>query len=127
VSGTSGDVRELLALESRGDARAALALDMFCYRLRKYIGSYLAVLGGADAVVFGGGIGENAPEIRARTCRGMEWCGLRLDEARNARVIGAEGVISADGSPVRALVIPVDEEFVIARDTLDCLRRHRGR
>jgi acetate kinase len=127
VSGASGDVRELLARESRGGARAALAIDMFCYRLRKYIGSYLAVLGGADAVVFGGGIGENAAEIRARTCRGMEWCGLRLDEGRNARVIGVEGEISADGSPVRALVIPVDEESVIARDTLDCLREHRGR
>ena len=123
VSGASGDVRELLALESRDDARAALALDMFCYRLRKYIGSYLAVLGGADAVVFGGGIGENAAEIRARTCRGMEWCGLRLDEARNARLAGAEGVISAEGSPVRALVIPVDEEMIIARDTLACLRK----
>jgi acetate kinase len=125
LSGASGDVRELLALESRGDARAALAIDMFCYRLRKYIGSYLAVLGGADAVVFGGGVGENAAEIRARTCRGMEWCGLRLDEARNARVIGVEGTISADDSPVRALVIPVDEELVIARDTRQCLLEHR--
>lgn len=123
LSGASGDVRELLALASRGDARAALAVDMFCYRLRKYIGSYLAVLGGADAIVFGGGIGENAPEIRARACRGMEWCGLRLDEARNARLVGAEGVISADASPIRAVVIPVDEEIIIAHDTLACLRK----
>jgi acetate kinase len=127
ISGASGDVRELLALESRGDARAALAIDMFCYRLRKYIGSYLAVLGAADAVVFGGGVGENAADIRARTCRGMEWCGLRLDEARNARAIGVEGVISADGSPVRAIVIPVNEEILIARDTRDCLLEHRQR
>jgi acetate kinase len=127
VSGASGDVRELLALELRGDARAALALDMFCYRLRKYVGSYLALLGGADAVVFGGGIGENAADIRARTCRGMEWCGLRLDEARNARVVGAEGMISADGSPIRAWVILVDEEILIARDTRDCLLKNQGR
>ena len=127
VSGASRDVRELIELESRGDARAALAIDMFCYRLRKYIGSYLAVLGGADAVVFGGGIGENAAELRARTCRGMEWCGLRIDEARNARVVGVEGTISADDSPVRAFVIPVDEELVIARDTRQCLLEHRER
>jgi acetate kinase len=127
VSGASGDVRELLALESRGDARAALALDMFCYRLRKYIGSYLAVLGGAEAVVFGGGVGENAPDVRARTCRGMEWCGLRLDEGRNARLVGGEGTISADGSAVRALVIPVDEEILIARDTRQCLLERRER
>jgi acetate kinase len=121
VSGTSADVRELLTLEQHGDAAAALALDLFCYRLRKYVGAYMAVLGGAEAVAFGGGIGENSPDIRERACRGMHWCGLRIDESRNSHVVGVEGEISAEGSPVRALVIPVDEEMVIARDTFDCL------
>jgi acetate kinase len=121
VSGASADVRELLALERRGDAAAALALDLFCYRLRKYVGAYMAVLGGAEAVAFGGGIGENSPDIRARACRGMDWCGLRIDESRNREVVGAEGEISAEASPVRALVISVDEEILIARDTFDCL------
>jgi acetate kinase len=119
--GASADVRELLALERQGDAAATLALDLFCYRLRKYIGAYMAVLGGADAVVFGGGIGENAPDIRGRACRDMDWCGLQIDESRNRHVVGAVGEISAQGSPMRALVIPVDEEMLIARDTFDCL------
>ena len=87
------------------------------------MGAYLAVLGGADAVVFGGGIGENAPLVRARICAGMGWCGLTLDEARNARTVGSEGRISADESRVHAYVIAVDEAVIIARDTARCLRR----
>ena len=125
VSGRSGDMRELLAAESRGHAQAALAVDMFCYRVRKYIGAYLAVLGGAEAVIFGGGIGENAPEVRARICDGMEWCGLILDRDRNAAATGAEGRISREEAGVHAYVIPVDEAVIIARDTVSCLRRHR--
>ena len=98
VSGTSRDMRELLEAESRGDGDASLAIDMFCYRARKYVGSYLAVLGGADAVIFGGGIGENAPEVRARICEGMNWCGLALDAERNDSAVGSEVRISAEGS-----------------------------
>jgi acetate kinase len=116
ISGVSADVRELLKLESEGHARAALALDMFVYRLRKYIGAYLATLGGANAIAFGGGIGENSPEIRERACRGMEWCGLAIDEARNRTTVGTEGEVSSDSSKVRVFVIPVDEESVIASD-----------
>jgi len=123
VSGRSSYMRELLKAEAHGDKRAALAVDMFCYRVRKYLGAYLAVLDGADAVVFGGGIGENAPPVRARICAGMGWCGLRLDEGRNARTLGSEGRISRDNSRVHAYVIPVDEAAVIARDTVGCLRR----
>jgi acetate kinase len=123
VSGRSSDMRELLEAEAAGDKRAALAVDMFCHRVRKYIGAYLAALGGADAVVFGGGIGENAPLIRVRICAGMGWCGLTLDEARNARTVGSEGRISTDDSRVRAYVIPVDEAAIIARDTALCLLR----
>ena len=128
VSGTSRDVRELLEAEERGDERAALALRMFCHAVRKHVGAYLAVLGGADAVVFGGGIGENAPSIRARICANMEWCGLELDLERNARV-GTSGTrISSEDSKVHAYVIPVDEETAIAEETAYRLRhRERGK
>jgi acetate kinase len=125
VSGRSRDMRELLAAEREGDTSAALAIDMFCYRVRKYIGAYLAVLGGAEAVLFGGGIGENAPAIRARICAGMEWCGLILDQDRNDMAVGIEKRISADDAKVQAYVIPVDESLIIARDTVSCLRQHR--
>jgi acetate kinase len=124
VSGRSMDMRELLEAELQGDALSALAIDMFCYRVRKYIGAYLAVLGGANAIVFGGGIGENAPSIRARICDGLEWCGVALDEASNVATTGTEGRISADDSEIQAYVIPPDESLVIARDTVDCLKRH---
>jgi acetate kinase len=121
VSGRSADIRPLLQAEAAGDERAALAIEMFCYRARKGIGAYLAALGGADAVVFGGGIGEHAAPIRACICAGLEWCGLRLDPARNTAAIGVEGRISADGAALAAYVIPVDEERLILRDTLACL------
>jgi len=125
VSGRSPDMRELLEAERQGDHRAALAVEMFCYRVRKYIGAYLSILGGARAVVFGGGIGENAPTVRARICAGMDWCGLTLDQDRNAAAIGVEERISADYAKVHAYVIPVDEAVIIARDTASCLRQQR--
>jgi acetate kinase len=125
VSGHTRDMRQLLEAKDRGDARSALAVEMFCYRVRKYIGAYLAVLGGADAVVFGGGIGENAQEVRARICTGMGWCGLELDQERNAQTVGSEGRISTDTARLHAYVIPVDEAAVIARDTVHCLREHQ--
>jgi acetate kinase len=121
VSGRSADMRQLLEAESLGDARAALAVEMFCYRVRKCIASYMAALGGAQALVFGGGIGENAPPVRARICSDMEWCGLILDGARNSETIGSEGRISTEASKIQAYVIPVDEESVIACDTARCL------
>ena len=121
VSARSGDMRELLEAERAGDEPAALAVEMYCYRVRKYVGAYLAALGGADAVVFGGGIGENAVAVRERACAGMKWCGLVLDRARNALARGIEAPIHAVGSGIEAHVIPVDEELVIARDTAACL------
>lgn len=123
LSGRSADMRELLQAEAQGDSRAALAVEAFCYRARKYLGAYLVVLGGADAVILGGGIGENAPAVRERICAGMGWCGLELDRGRNARTVGSEGRISRDGSRIDVYVIPVDEAAVIARDTVRCLRR----
>ena len=122
ISGYSSDMRELLDAEARGNTLAALAVDMFCYQVRKYIGAYLAVLGGSDAIVFGGGIGENAPQVRARICRGMEWCGLVVDEHRNSKAVSIEAAFHTANSRIHAYVIPVDEEIIIARDTIRCLR-----
>ena len=117
VSGRSADMRELLHAEGEGDKRSALAVEMFCYRVRKYIGAYLTVLGGAQAVIFGGGIGENSPEVRARICRGMEWCGMILDGERNLSPYDFQGQISREESPVRILAVRVNEGSVIANDT----------
>ncbi len=116
LSGASGDMRRLLALEAEGHAGARLAVESFCLQARHYLGAYLAVLGGADVIAFGGGIGEHAPSIRARICAGMDWCGLRLDEAANRRAVGVEARISAADSRTATYVIPVDEECLIARE-----------
>jgi acetate kinase len=120
LSGQSRDMRDLLERE-RYDPRVRLAVDVFCYRAKKYLGAYLAVLGGTDAVVFSGGIGEKSPEVRARICEGMEWCGIQLDPLRNKEFVGKEGEISKGTSRVRVLVIPTDEELIIARETASCL------
>lgn len=125
LSGLTHDMRVLLAAEQGGNARAGLAIDVFCYRARKYIGAYLAALGGADAVIFGGGIGENAPTIRARICEGMDWCGLQLNPARNEKAVslaaGTGTCISREGAGLAAYVVAVDEEAWIARETVRCL------
>jgi acetate kinase len=122
LAGGSSDVRDLLDRE-RDDARARLALEVFCHRARKYLGAYLAVLEGADAVVFTGGIGEHQPELRHRIAGGFAWCGLSLDSDRNLAARGRDGLISADGSSIRALVVTSDEERVIAHETAACLAR----
>ncbi len=127
LSGRSNDMRELLlAVEQEQDKRAEFAIDLFCYRARKYLGAYLAVLNGADAVVFGGGIGENAPEIRERICRNMEWCGLRIDSHRNRAAVdlppGHAAQISTDESQPAVYVVAADEETWIARETVRCVR-----
>ncbi len=120
VSGLTNDMRDLLAeAREHDDRRAKLAIDMFCYRARKYIGAYLAAMGGADAILFAGGIGENAPEIRARICDGLQWAGLSIDpDANNALLGGREGRCSTASSTLEAWVVPTDEELLIARDTL---------
>ncbi len=111
VSGTSSDMRNLLAQESK-DIRAAEAIDLFCYQAKKWIGAYVAVLGGLDTLVFAGGIGENAPSVRARICEGLGFLGIELDESRNAE---SNGIISSKGSRVTVRVIHTDEELMIAR------------
>ncbi|MBI2455531.1 MAG: acetate kinase [candidate division NC10 bacterium] len=128
LSGLSADMRTLLEAAAGPEGRQArLAIEVFCYRARKYIGAYLAALGGADAIVFTGGIGENAPAIRAQICAGLDWFGLTLDPARNGAAVGHEARISADGSRLQAWVIPTDEELLIARDTVRCLAGGSGR
>jgi len=119
ISGLTHDMRELLAEESENDdRRARLAIEIFAYRARKYIGSYLAAMGGAEAIVFTGGIGENGAVVRARICQGLEWLGLELDPELNATAVnGNEGPIHREGSRLGAWVIPTDEELMIARDT----------
>lgn len=119
ISGLTNDMRVLQAeLAENEDRRVRLAIEVFAYRARKYIGEYLAAMGGADAVVFTGGIGENAPDIRARICENMEWAGLKIDIGKNAETVGREGLISTDDSKLRAYAIPTDEELLIARDTV---------
>jgi len=121
VSGISADVRDLLRAEADGDGRAALALEMFCYRARKYLGAYMAALGGIDGVVFGGGIGEHASSIRARICAGMEWAGLEIDSTRNLAPADTGGLITTDDSRVKGYVVRVQEERLIARETFTFL------
>lgn len=120
ISGLTHDMRELAAeAEESGDRRARLAIEIFCYRIRKYIGSYLAAMNDADAVIFSGGIGENSALIRSKICDGMSWAGIDLDGGRNAEhVHGREGVISTDQSRVKVWTIPTNEELLIARDTV---------
>ncbi len=127
ISGLTNDMRELLdEARENNDRRALLAIELFCYRARKYIGAYLAAMGGADAVIFTGGIGENSAEIRSRICQGLEWSGLQLVEAANAAMTnGNEGLISAAESRLKAYVIPTDEELLIARDTVRCVHNVR--
>ena len=119
ISGLTNDMRELLAeADEHDDRRARLAIEIFCYRVRKYVGSYVAALGGADAICFAGGVGENAAVVRAKVCEDLEWMGVKLDPALNAATVGGrEGRVSVDGSRPEVWVIPTDEELLIARDT----------
>ena len=116
LSGLSNDMRELLAAYD-SNPRACLAVEVFCYRARKYLGAYLAALGGAQAVIFSGGIGENAPVVREKICAGMEWCGLSLDKEKNHTTVGTEARISAVDARLQTYVIPSDEEAIIACET----------
>ncbi len=117
LSGKSNDMRNLGELAEKGDARAQLAIDVFCYRVRKYIGMYAAVLDGVDAIVFTGGIGENSPAVRAQICGGLVSLGIDVDVKKNQATIRCEGDVSTDTSKAAVLVIPTNEEQAIAKDT----------
>ncbi len=121
LSEQTNDMRVLQQKTKENDPRARLAIEVFCYRAKKYIGSYLAAMSGADAVVFTGGIGENSPEIRAQICEGLHFFGLKLDSAKNRQGSGRESRITTDDSKLHAYVIPTDEELLIARDTVRCI------
>jgi acetate kinase len=118
VSGVSADTRKLQ--KQLWNPQANLAMDMFCYRVRKYIGAYLAALSGADVVVFGGGIGENTPVVRKRICEGMEWCGVKFDPRRNDETIDCEGPITKPDSPLPVWVILTQEGLMMAHDVANC-------
>lgn len=117
ISGSSNDMRVLGEKAAQGDERAALAVDIFCYRIRQYIGMYAAVLGQVDAVVFTGGIGENAIEVREKICTNLESLGIAFDAKQNKQTLGVAGEISGPESRVKLLVIPTNEEMAIAGDT----------
>jgi len=119
ITGTP-DAREVIDRAAEGDERAQLGLEMYCYRLRKCIGGFISALGGADAVVFGGGVGENAPAIRAKACEKMQWCGIKIDEQRNDS-LGGEGCITVQEASLPVYVARVDEAALIARETATCI------
>ena len=120
ISGVSSDMREIEDAANAGKHRAQLALEMFAYRVKKYIGSYAAALGGVDTIVFTGGIGENDTETRKRVLRGLEFLGFQLDESK-LNVRGKETVLSTPDSKVKVIVVPTDEEMMIANDTYEII------
>jgi acetate kinase len=122
ISGSSNDKRDLIAAAAEGDDQAQLAIDVFCYRLKKYIGAYAAALGHVDGLIFTGGIGENAVLVREKTCEGLAEMGIEIDPVRNQETVGKEGEISTAASRIRVMVIPTNEELLIARDTFRAVR-----
>jgi acetate kinase len=124
LSGLTNDMRDLIAEEQeKNDRRARLAIDIFVLRVKKYIGAYLAEMGGADAIIFTGGIGENSAIVRERICKEMQWFGLSLDKKLNDKMAGGkEGEISTADSKLKAFVIPTNEELLIARDTVRAVK-----
>jgi len=123
VSGVSSDMRELSAAVEKGNKRAILAMDMFNYRIKKFVGSYAAALGGLDILVFTGGVGENQSSTRSEVCKNMEFMGIKIDEKKNAGLHGQEMVISTPESKVIVIVVPTNEELMIATDTLAILSK----
>jgi acetate kinase len=116
------DMREALARAASGEARSTLAIEMYAYRIKKYIGAYFAVLGRVDAVVFTAGIGENSAEIRARACAGLFRLGVEIDPAKNDECLRGVREIQREGAPVKILVVPTNEELEIAEETVACIR-----
>ena len=118
ISGLSGDIRDLEQAAEQGDEGARLALEVMVYDVRRYIGAYAAILGGVDVLTFAGGIGEKGVRMRHLICQGLEFLGIELDEERNRRAQGMEAIISQDGSRVKLVVVPTNEELMVARETM---------
>jgi acetate kinase len=125
VSGVSSDMREIQdAALNKKNQRAKLALDMFCYRIRKYIGAYTAAMNGVNIIVFTGGIGENSAYVRGEVCKGLTFMGVDIDAAKNENTKAKEAVISNPRSKVKVVVIPTNEELVIALDTVEIVKKN---
>jgi len=122
VSGVSSDFRDIEEAAEKGNERASLALKLFAYRVRKYIGAYAAAMGGIDAIVFTAGLGENSAQMRADVCEGLEFLGVEIDPEKN-NVRGKEVDVSKEGSKVKVLLIPTNEELMIARDTMELIKK----
>lgn len=123
VSGVSSDNREITAAAQKGDKRAKLASEILCYEIKKYIGSYAAAMNGLDAVIFTGGIGENAPEVREGVCEDMDYFGIKIDKELNTTIRGKTCKISTDDSKTQVWVLPTNEELLIARDTVELISK----
>ncbi len=123
ITGESNDMRNLGELAAKGDKRAQLAIDIFCYRIKKYIGAYTAVLGRVDAVVFTGGIGENGVDVRANVCNEMQGVGIELDAGKNKAASSDDRLLSCDDSKVKVFVIATNEEVAIANDTYELSKK----
>ena len=123
ISGVSSDMREVSTAAESGNGRAILAKKMYAYRIKKYIGAFAAAMGGVDVIVFTGGVGENRDEIRQAVCEGLEFLGVEFDAKTNAEIkFGKDGIISTPGSKVKVVVLPTDEELMIATDTLELVK-----
>jgi len=119
LSGVSSDMRDIETAAAEGNHRAKISLDIYHYRIKKYLGSYAAAMGGVDVVIFTGGVGENACETREEICKGLEFMGIEFDVAKNTNLRGKEAIISKPGSKVTLMVVPTNEELVIAQDTFE--------
>ena len=124
LSGVSSDFRDIEAATAKGNKRAKLALDRFAYVVKKYIGAYIAVLNGVDALVFTAGLGENSASMREKICQDLDYLGIKIDPEKN-KVRGQEALVSAEASPVKVLVIPTNEELMIARDTYEIVQEKK--
>jgi acetate kinase len=126
ITGVSSDMREIMSEMEKGNERAKLGMQMFHYRIKKYIGSYAAAMGGVDMIVFTGGIGENSDYTRAEIAKGFEFFGVDFDEEKNKGVRGKEKIISKESSKVKVLIVPTNEELVIAEDTREIIENQRN-
>ena len=122
ISGISSDMRDVEKAANEGNERAILALRMYAYRIKKYIGAYAAAMGGIDTIVFTAGVGENQTSMREQSCEGLEFLGVKIDKEKNAGIRGEEAIISTPDSKVTVCVVPTDEEIVIARDTMQLVQ-----
>lgn len=122
ISGVGSDMRDILAAAGKGNQRAQYSLDMFAYKVKKYIGAYAAALAGVDLIIFTGGIGENVRDIRLDVCKDLAFLGVDFDEKKNQEIIGTDAILTKEGSKTKVLVVTTDEEFVIANDTFKLVK-----